>query len=154
VEAVIFIGLQATGKSTFYAQRFMRSHVRINLDMLHTRRKEAILLDACLNMPHSFVVDNTNPTREERAGYIRRSRKKGFRIVGYYFSSVVSQALDRNAMRPENERVPDAGIRSVHSRLQLPDYSEGFDGLFHVSIASDNSFVVSDWKTENEVRRS
>ena len=34
MEAVIFIGLQASGKSTFYRQRFFRTHVRTNMDML------------------------------------------------------------------------------------------------------------------------
>jgi predicted kinase len=34
LEAVIFIGLQAAGKSTFYLRRFFRTHVRINMDML------------------------------------------------------------------------------------------------------------------------
>jgi len=38
MEAVIFVGLQAAGKSTFYRERFFDTHVRINLDMLRTRR--------------------------------------------------------------------------------------------------------------------
>ena len=36
MEAVLFVGLQASGKSTFYRERFFRTHVRINLDMLKT----------------------------------------------------------------------------------------------------------------------
>ncbi len=31
MEAVIFIGLQAAGKSSFYRDRFFSSHIRINL---------------------------------------------------------------------------------------------------------------------------
>ena len=34
MEAIIFTGIQATGKSTFYKQNFFNSHVRISLDLL------------------------------------------------------------------------------------------------------------------------
>lgn len=43
-EAVIFVGVQGSGKSTFYRERFFDTHVRINLDMLRTRLKEQLLL--------------------------------------------------------------------------------------------------------------
>lgn len=48
MEAVIFIGLQASGKSTFYQERFFNTHVRINLDMLKTRNREKQSLQVCL----------------------------------------------------------------------------------------------------------
>ncbi len=38
-EAVIFTGIQASGKSTFYQEQFSRMHIRINLDMLRTAKK-------------------------------------------------------------------------------------------------------------------
>jgi predicted kinase len=40
VEAVLFMGIRASGKSTFYQERFSCTHVRINLDMLKTRINE------------------------------------------------------------------------------------------------------------------
>ena len=40
VEAVIFVGLQGSGKSTFYRERFFDTHVRLSLDMLKTRHRE------------------------------------------------------------------------------------------------------------------
>jgi predicted kinase len=75
MEAVIFIGIQAAGKSTFYFQRFADTHVRINLDMLRTRRREQILVQACLVAKQSFVVDNTNVTRADRARYVPPARR-------------------------------------------------------------------------------
>ncbi len=45
--AIIFIGIQASGKSTFYHERF-EDYVHINLDTLHTRNKENILLQECV----------------------------------------------------------------------------------------------------------
>lgn len=44
MDAVIFVGLQAAGKSTFYRERFFTTHLRISLDQLHTRHRERALL--------------------------------------------------------------------------------------------------------------
>lgn len=45
--AIIFIDIQASGKSTFYHERF-EEYVHINWDTLHTRNKENILLQECV----------------------------------------------------------------------------------------------------------
>ncbi|MEO6727270.1 MAG: hypothetical protein ABIP14_18420 [Blastocatellia bacterium] len=42
MEAIVFIGIQATGKSTFFQQRFFATHIRINLNMLKTGSRERI----------------------------------------------------------------------------------------------------------------
>ncbi len=147
-EAVIFMGIQATGKSTFYRERFFASHVRINLDMLRTRHREGVLLEACLAAPQSFVVDNTNPTAEDRARYIPRAREAGFRIAGYYFQSAIQDALERNDARAESEHVPQRGVLATHGKLVLPALDEGFDELHYVRIGDDGAFVVEEWSDE------
>jgi predicted kinase len=48
MEAILFTGIPASGKSTFYKERFFATHVRINLDMLKTRKREILILQACL----------------------------------------------------------------------------------------------------------
>ena len=42
-KAIIFTGIQASGKSTFFKQHFRSGFVHINLDTLHTRNKEAAI---------------------------------------------------------------------------------------------------------------
>jgi hypothetical protein len=39
MEAIIFIGVQATGKSSYFRDRFFGTHVRISLDLLKTRHR-------------------------------------------------------------------------------------------------------------------
>ena len=85
MEAIIFIGIQAAGKSTFFQQRFFNTHVRINMDMLRTRNRERVLLAACLEAKQPFVIDNTNLTRQGRAGYISQAKAAGFSVAWYYF---------------------------------------------------------------------
>lgn len=143
MEAVIFIGIQASGKTTFYLERFFKTHVRINLDMLKTRHREKILLEACLEMKQPFVVDNTSPAREDRRKYIKSAKSRSFRVIGYYFDSEIEQAIKRNNSRPEKERIPVPGIKNTHSRLEFPEYSEGFDELYSVTINRHNEFEVN-----------
>lgn len=77
--AIIFIGIQASGKSTFYHEQFA-AYTHINLDTLHTRNKENLLLQECVECGRSFVVDNTNPTKEDRQKYIRAAKDKLFYV--------------------------------------------------------------------------
>lgn len=148
MEAIIFIGIQGSGKSTFYRQQWADTHLRLNLDMLRTRHREAILLQACLVAKQSFVVDNTNPTRVERAKYINAARAAGFRIIGYYFSAKLKDALARNAQRTGKQCVPEKGVRATYQRLELPRYDEGFDALHYVRIADDGGFVCQEWRED------
>lgn len=145
MEAIIFIGIQASGKSTFYKERFFNTHVRINLDMLKTRHREDLLLDACLRMKQPFVVDNTNPTIAARAKYIAAAKSARFRVVAYYFHSSIKQAVERNDLRDERMRVPRQAIGATFSRLQLPTLSEGFDAIYRVQVDPVGGFLVEEW---------
>jgi predicted kinase len=145
MEAIIFIGLQAAGKSTFYKQRFFDTHVRINLDMLRTRHRERILLQACIEMKQGFVVDNTNPTQAGRAPYIAQAKAADFAVVGYYFSPDVAGCLLRNSAREGSARIPAVGIYAAAKKLQMPSLTEGFDVLYSVRIEPGAGFVVEEW---------
>ncbi len=145
MEAVIFIGIQATGKSTFYKEHFHDTHVRINLDMLKTRRREDILLEACIRAQQSFVVDNTNILASERAKYISLARPAGYTITGYYFQSRLQDALQRNQQRGGKAVIPEKGVLAKYHHIQRPQYSEGFDRLFYVSIDPRGGFLVAEW---------
>jgi predicted kinase len=148
MQAIIFVGVQAAGKSTFYQRQFFLTHIRLSLDMLKTRHREQLLLRACLKAKQPFVVDNTNPTRAERAVYINAAKAAGFSVRGYYFHAKPADALARNALRSGKARIPDKGVLGTYKRLELPGYDEGFDQLFYVSINEDSEFVVEEWRDE------
>jgi predicted kinase len=142
MQAVILVGVQGAGKSTFYRERFFDTHVRVNLDMLRTRKREELLIAACLEAGQSFVVDNTNPQAADRARYIGPARAKGFRTVAYFFDVPLRDAMQRNSRRKLKQKIPAVAVASTHKRLQPPDKSEGFDQLFTVSVANSGEFIV------------
>ena len=148
MQLVLFVGLQASGKTTFYVERFLRSHAHVNLDQLRTRHREQRLLDVCLETKTPVVVDNTNPTKAERNKYIEAAKTAGYAVHLYFFRSRVEDCLQRNEARPGDAQVPRLGILGTSSRLQLPTRDEGFDAMFFVRIADAGGFVVEDWRDE------
>ncbi|RPD43275.1 AAA family ATPase [Chitinophaga barathri] len=147
MEAVIFCGIQATGKTTFFKNNFFSSHMRISLDQLKSRYREDLFLEACLKSQQPFVIDNTNPAKEDRQKYIRLAKDRKFRIVGYYFQSKVADALERNSLRTGKALVPDIAIKGTFNKLELPSLEEGFDELYYVST-ENNDFVIKPWTYE------
>ena len=144
MEAIIFCGIQGSGKSTFYKQRFGDTHVRINLDMLRTRKREEILLQACLEAKQRFVVDNTNPTIESRRRYTEPALEAGFRLASYYFETPVGDAITRNLGRPPKERVLPGSIVRTHKGLEPPEKREGFDQLLVARVDGNGGFEVEE----------
>jgi predicted kinase len=143
MEAVILIGIQGAGKTTFYRERFVDTHVRISLDMLRTRRRERILLDACLTARQPLVIDNTNVSIKERSIYIEAAKRSGFRVVGYYFDPDLKASLDRNRKR-NNKVIPEKGVRATFKRLEPPRIEEGFTELYLVQLDENATFTITE----------
>ncbi len=145
MEAIIFVGIQASGKSTFYREYFFDTHIRINLDMLKTRHQENILFQACLEAKQPLVIDNTNPTLEERNKYIKLAKQYKFKIIGYYFQSSLEECKQRNEARTNKQKIPIIGLIGTYKKLILPTFAEGFDEVYTVEILTDYSFKIKNW---------
>jgi predicted kinase len=148
MELIIFIGLQASGKSTFFRQQFATTHEHISKDLMPRKGKEQRqqqLIETALEAGKSIVVDNTNPSPIERASIIDRGKRYQATIIGYYFSSVIEECMQRNRQREGKALVPDVGFYTTVKKLEKPDYAEGFDRLFYVRIGENNDFIISEW---------
>jgi len=144
MQAVIFTGVQGSGKTTFYVERFVHTHVRISLDVLKTRHRERALLDVCLATGQPFVVDNTNPRADVRAPYIAAARAACFRVSGYFFETSLKDALRRNAQRTGKAQIPVPGVIGTYKRLERPQFAEGYDELFTVTHGENGAFVITE----------
>jgi predicted kinase len=133
-EVVILVGLQGSGKSTLFRERFAGTHLHISKDLLprgaDKRRRQGQLIAEALAKGQSIAVDNTNPTRADRAEIIAQARARAARVIGYYVEAEVGDCLRRNALRRGVERVPKAAIFATQKRLEPPIPEEGFDELY------------------------
>jgi predicted kinase len=137
MEAIVLCGVQASGKTTLYRDRFLATHVRISMDLLRTRAREAAFLELCLRTRQPFVVDNTNPTPAERRRYIEPARAAGFRVIGYLVEVDAAVALGRNAERAGDARISQRGVIGTAKRFIRPSAAEGFDELWYATAAPD-----------------
>ena len=142
MEAVILVGVQGSGKTTFYREHFSDTHVRISLDMLGTRQREKLLLAECLAAKRPFVIDNTNPLPADRARYIGLARESGFRVVAYFLETTLREAIQRNNKRAGRERIPVPAVAGTFRKLQAPALDEGFDAVYRVTISREGAFAV------------
>ncbi len=151
MELVIFVGLQAAGKSTFYQTHFWETHTLVSKDRFRNNknpnRRQTQLIKAALEAGHSLVVDNTNPTVVERRSLIYLGQVYRAKIIGYYFAPQVHQCLQRNRQRSGKARVPDVAIYATLKKLIPPADVEGFHQLFQVQIAGNAAFEVRPWIT-------
>ena len=143
MELIIFIGCQASGKSTFFKRYFSDTHIRLNLDMLKTRHRERILFQACLAAKQKCVIDNTNPSQLDRKIYIQGAKDAHFKVISYYFDSCLDDALLRNEQREGKAKIPRVGVISTFKKLEIPELKEGFDEIYQVSLYQENDFNVS-----------
>jgi len=142
MEAVVLCGVQGSGKTTLYRERFLDTHVRISMDLLRTRAREEAFLALCLQTQQRFVIDNTNPTAADRRRYVEPARRAGFRVIGYLVEVDAAEALARNDERHGRRRVPPAGVIGTARRLIRPTPEEGFDELWHATGAPGGGWRV------------
>jgi len=143
LQAVIFSGVQASGKTSFYAERFLATHVRISMDLMRTRHRERRFLENCLETGQRFVVDNTNPTVAERRPYVDAALQAGYEVIGYEFHIAARDPLERNERRAGRQRIPVAGLLGTYGRLEPLRTDEGYGEVLVVEMAEAGGFSVS-----------
>jgi hypothetical protein len=124
MEAIVLCGVQGSGKTTLYRDRFAATHEHVSLDVLGSRAREAALVAACLDDGRPFVVDNTNPTAADRARYVDAARAAGFKVIGYLVEG-----------DGRSQHVGPGTAAATARRFVRPAPEEGFDELWHASPA-------------------
>ena len=132
------MGLPASGKTSFYRERFAATYDHVSKDMMRNnrrpQRRQEQLIAAALGEGRSVVVDNTNPTAAVRAPLVALARANGAEVVAYFFNTDVRDALRRNRAREGASRVPDVAIFATRKKLERPTYLEGFAQLYEVTL--------------------
>jgi predicted kinase len=152
MELVILIGLQASGKTSFFRDRFAATHAHVSRDNFRNNRnpgrRQRVLLEEALLAGRPAVVDNTNPTAADRAPLIALGKSLNVPVAGYYFASGVEECLRRNQAREGKARVPDVALHATARKLERPSRAEGFDRLYYVRMGGAGGWEILDWQEE------
>ncbi|MFC0351977.1 AAA family ATPase [Undibacterium danionis] len=132
MELLLYCGLPGAGKSTYYKLHHVDTHIRLNLDMLKTRERERLLLEAALQAKAKLVIDNTNPDVLSRSLYIQAALQARYQVICYWFCAPFEEALARNDLRTGTARVSRVGIASIAKQFITPSYEEGFHEIHRV----------------------
>jgi predicted kinase len=134
-DAVVLCGVQGSGKTTLYRDRFADTHVHVSLDLVGSRARESALVRECLDAQRPFVVDNTNPTPADRARYVDPAREAGFKLVAYLVEVDPPVAVAR-------ADIPPARVAATARSLQPPTPEEGFDELWHATATPGGGWRI------------
>ena len=154
MEIIILVGLQASGKSTFYRTHFAATHEHVSKDLLlksknkNKNQMQVERIEKALQEQRPVVVDNTNVTVQDRLPLIDVGRRYDKTIIGYYFQPDVSSSRKRNMQRKGKAQVPEKAIFITAHKLMPPSYAEGFDTLYYVRIEADSTIENPVWEIE------
>ncbi|MDA8370333.1 MAG: ATP-binding protein [Nocardiopsaceae bacterium] len=142
----VLIGLQASGKTTFYRRLLADTHEHVSKDAFpnarRRQRRQMRMVDDALAAGRNVAVDNTNPAPEEWRPVIDAAREHGARVIGYWFPPDLAGSLERNAARQGRARVPDVGVYATLQRLRRPRRTDGFDRVYTVRFGGSGEFTV------------
>ena len=141
---ILMIGIQGSGKSEFCRRYLIDKCDRVNLDTLRTRNNEQRMIEDCFAQKRDFVIDNTNPTKGDRARYIKQAQEHGYSVVGYFMQSRLQECIARNNLREGKAKISAMAIAATSNKLEMPSYDEGFDKLYFVANDGRN-MEISDW---------
>lgn len=145
--AVLFVGMQGTGKTGFYHRYFSDAYTHIAMSDVRSRQCERQMVCDCISHGDSFVIDAQNLTRADRSRYFKRAAEAGYRLIAYYFPSTVEESLARVGLsRDKNARRRQ---KKAEQRLEPPSYCEGFDELYTVTLDRSGDYTAQRMSAEN-----
>ena len=82
--------------------------------------------------PQAIIFDAILVKKSEREPLIRSASAYPISIIAVWFRTPLETCLARNAARPEDEVVPERGVRNVHAAVEPPTIAEGFHSIIEI----------------------
>ncbi|MFD5267816.1 AAA family ATPase [Streptomyces sp. NPDC058335] len=147
VDVAVLVGLQASGKSTFYTRCLSDRYALVSKDLLprgakNRQQRQMRLVEDHLAAGRAVAVDNTNPSPQEWGPLVELAHARGATVTAYWFPPDVAGSLRRNAAREGRARVPDVGVLATLKRLRKPSPADGFDEVREVRFDGRGGFEV------------
>lgn len=132
---IMMIGPQAAGKSTLSDNLAQLLKIEI-LSKDHHKRGETMdnLFKQRISKSKSMIIDNTNPTIDNRFVYLSAASAAGYHIIGVFFDipKLLSTHLCHMRVEQGGKYIPPVARHTYYKRLEKPTTSEGFNKLLTV----------------------
>ena len=137
---VIMCGAPGSGKSTFCAN-YLPTHVRVNRDTLKTKQKCYKVAEQNMQQGKSVVIDNTNPTKQDRKYFIDLAKKYNYKLRCFQMLTQKDVCFHNDYQRVANDQRKHlsgkAGSIPIHTFFkykQAPGKDEGFEEVNKVNF--------------------
>lgn len=134
-ELVILVGPPSSSKSTF-AEITFKTMLRgdyeiVNQDTLGLRKKCLSQTNNFLAARRNVVIDNTNPSKKDRAEYISLAKKHGAHIRCFVMEAATNKFLSKHLVQYRHllggRSIPDVAINVFFAHFEYPTTDEGYD---------------------------
>ncbi|MEA2271214.1 MAG: hypothetical protein QOC64_3824 [Solirubrobacteraceae bacterium] len=141
MQAIILCGPAGTGKTALYRDRWLETHVRLNLELMHGLEREGVHFTTCLETRQDFVVDDRNATPADRARYAVPAREAGYLVVCCLVDGA-SKGTRAGAQPPA--RIPAPPSLIAGPRFVAPTAAEGFDEIMRARPDPDGGWAIEE----------
>lgn len=139
-EMIIMVGYPGSGKS-YYVKNYIvgnnKNYVRINQDTLKTKQKCLKVAESEIRNNKSVVIDNTNPSKDDRKLFINLAKKYNISCRCIHFITSKNISNHNNHYRG-GKIVPKIAYNIFTKRYCKPSINEGFVDILEMDFVIDN----------------
>jgi bifunctional polynucleotide phosphatase/kinase len=142
-EMIIMIGYPASGKSSIsnliQEKGFLNNiyYKIINRDTIKTIDKCIKETQNALKYKMNVIIDNTNPSKENRKKFIDIGKKYGYKIIAIKMNTTRQESIHNNYYRSfiyRKELIPEIVYNIYDSKYQKPSLDENIDKIIEIGI--------------------
>jgi bifunctional polynucleotide phosphatase/kinase len=146
---IINVGFPGSGKSFYTKHHIKGNYNYINRDNLKTKEKCIEVCKKAIEDNMSIVIDNTNPSEENRKDYIDIGKQNKYKIICLNFITSRELSMHNNIYRSlstqERSIVPKIGYNMYKSKYKKPDKKEGLDEIIEIDFILNKKNVGMDY---------
>jgi len=153
-EIIIIVGMPASGKSHIAAEIQSRGFIKnklyqiINRDKLKTIEKCIKVCESTLKLNLSVIIDNTNPTIEDRKKFIDLAKKYSYTIRCVLFNIPLDIVIHNNYYRYITSQstsncalIPKIAYNIYKSKYSQPEIKEGYKEIIEINSISNYDYL-------------
>ena len=139
-EMMVLVGRPASGKSRIAEIYGQEGYQIVSKDVSKTLEKTLSIAEAAIAQGKSVIVDNTNPSQNDRSRYIQLAKKYNLPVRAIYLD--VPRELNDHlhvirTILGQKEHIPEIAYRNYNSNFQMPSLAEGFNDVITIGFTYD-----------------